>query len=151
MLPLGLLNAAKNSPILVELKNGETYNGQLVTCDPFMNIILKEVVCTSPEGDRFWRLDSAYVRGSVIKYLRLADEIMEKAQEERNRQGHRGGRGGGGGRAMRSVYQDLMYALGNFRGGRGGGGGYSRGGSGGGGRGGFRGGRGGGGAGAGAA
>lgn len=32
---------------LVELKNGETYNGHLVSCDTWMNIHLREVICTS--------------------------------------------------------------------------------------------------------
>ena len=40
-------------PQLVELKNGETFNGHLVNCDNFMNITLREVYQTSPEGDRF--------------------------------------------------------------------------------------------------
>ncbi|KAJ4531370.1 RNA processing protein [Exophiala dermatitidis] len=50
--------------MLVELKNGETLNGHLVNCDTWMNLTLKEVVQTSPEGDRFWRLPEAYVRGN---------------------------------------------------------------------------------------
>ncbi|KAJ7383017.1 hypothetical protein OS493_031187 [Desmophyllum pertusum] len=33
--------------VLVELKNGETYNGHLVSCDNWMNINLREVICTS--------------------------------------------------------------------------------------------------------
>lgn len=36
--------------MLVELKNGETLNGHLVTCDTWMNLTLKEVVQTSPVG-----------------------------------------------------------------------------------------------------
>ena len=32
---------------LVELKNGETYNGHMVLCDTWMNIHLREVICTS--------------------------------------------------------------------------------------------------------
>ena len=32
---------------LVELKNGETYNGHLVACDNLMNIHLREVTLTS--------------------------------------------------------------------------------------------------------
>ncbi len=32
---------------LVELKNGETYNGHLVLCDTWMNMHLREVICTS--------------------------------------------------------------------------------------------------------
>lgn len=32
---------------LVELKNGETFNGHLFNCDSWMNIHLKKVICTS--------------------------------------------------------------------------------------------------------
>ncbi|KAL3955337.1 hypothetical protein ACCO45_010900 [Purpureocillium lilacinum] len=71
MLPLGLLNAAQGHPMLVELKNGETLNGHLVQCDTWMNLTLKEVVQTSPEGDKFVRLKEAYVKGNNIKYLRV--------------------------------------------------------------------------------
>jgi small nuclear ribonucleoprotein (snRNP)-like protein len=34
-------------PQLVELKNGETYNGHMVQCDSWMNVHLREVICTS--------------------------------------------------------------------------------------------------------
>ncbi|CAF9929485.1 MAG: RNA processing protein [Alectoria fallacina] len=64
MLPLGLLNAAQGHPMLVELKNGETLNGHLISCDTWMNLTLKEVVQTSPEGDKFFRLPEVYVRGN---------------------------------------------------------------------------------------
>ncbi|KAJ5569543.1 Ribonucleoprotein LSM domain eukaryotic/archaea-type [Penicillium hispanicum] len=50
--------------MLVELKNGETLNGHLVTCDNWMNLILREVVQTSPEGDKFFRLPEVYIRGN---------------------------------------------------------------------------------------
>ena len=46
-LPLSLLRAGKDNPMLVELKNGETYNGILVNCDIWMNLSLRDVVCTS--------------------------------------------------------------------------------------------------------
>lgn len=52
--------------MLVELKNGETLNGHLVNCDTWMNLTLKEVVQTSPEGDRFFRLAEVYVRGNNV-------------------------------------------------------------------------------------
>ena len=32
---------------LIELKNGDTYNGHMVNCDAWMNINLREVICTS--------------------------------------------------------------------------------------------------------
>ena len=65
-LPLGLLNAAQGSPMLVELKNGETLNGHLTNCDTWMNLTLKEVVQTSPEGDKFFHLAEVYVRGNNV-------------------------------------------------------------------------------------
>merc|ERR1712178_10277 len=98
MLPLSLLKAAQNSPMLVELKNGETYNGILVSCDNWMNISLKEVICTSRDGQDFHRMHEAYIRGSIIKYLRIPDEVVaaRRAAANKNRGdgGHRGGRGG---------------------------------------------------------
>ncbi|CRG88975.1 hypothetical protein PISL3812_06010 [Talaromyces islandicus] len=98
MLPLGLLTAAQGHPMLVELKNGETLNGHLVNCDNWMNLTLKEVVQTSPEGDRFYRLPEVYVRGNNIKYLRVPEEIIDivKEQQQHNQGSHRGGRGGRG-------------------------------------------------------
>jgi len=62
--------------MLVELKNGETYNGHLVNCDTWMNIHLREVICTSKDGDRFWRMPECYIRGNTIKYLRVPDEVI---------------------------------------------------------------------------
>ena len=56
--------------MLVELKNGETLNGHLVNCDTWMNLTLKEVVQTSPEGDRFFRLAEVYVRGNNVRHSR---------------------------------------------------------------------------------
>ena len=52
---------------LVELKNGETLNGHLVNCDNFMNITLREVYQTNPDGDRFWKLKECYIRGSTVR------------------------------------------------------------------------------------
>jgi len=95
MLPLGLLNAAQGHPMLVELKNGETLNGHLVNCDTYMNLTLKEVVQTSPEGDKFFRLPECYVRGNNIKYLRVPDEIVDLVKDQQQaQQAQRGGRGG---------------------------------------------------------
>ncbi|KAL8672545.1 MAG: hypothetical protein Q9168_003012 [Polycauliona sp. 1 TL-2023] len=53
-------------PMLVELKNGETLNGHLVNCDTWMNLTLKEVVQTNPEGTAFFRLPEVYVRGNNV-------------------------------------------------------------------------------------
>jgi len=119
VLPLTLLRTAQNHPMLVELKNGETYNGHLVNCDAWMNIHLRDVICTSRDGDKFWKIPEVYVRGSTIKYLRIPDEVLDNVREEvqqkqrarqqeakqqrggkaqRGGSSQRGGRGGGGNR-----------------------------------------------------
>ncbi|CAM6104136.1 unnamed protein product [Calypogeia fissa] len=102
MLPLSLLKTAQGHPMLVELKNGETYNGHLVNCDTWMNIHLREVICTSKDGDRFWRMPECYIRGNTIKYLRVPDEVIDKVQEETHKRSDRrpatGSRGRGRGR-----------------------------------------------------
>merc|ERR1712080_362788 len=115
MLPLSLLSAAKNSPMLVELKNGETYNGILVSSDNWMNISLKDVICTSRDGTIFHEMAEAYIRGCIIKYLRIPDDVIKNVREEivaarraaanKNRQenskGQRGGRAHRGGRGYK--------------------------------------------------
>jgi U6 snRNA-associated Sm-like protein LSm4 len=55
------------TPQLVELKNGETFNGHLVNCDNFMNITLREVYQTNTDGDKFWKLKECYIRGSTVR------------------------------------------------------------------------------------
>jgi U6 snRNA-associated Sm-like protein LSm4 len=82
MLPLTLLKTAENHPMLIELKNGDTYNGRLVSCNMFMNICLRDVICTSRDGDRFWKIPECYIRGNSIKYLRIPDEVLDLVSEE---------------------------------------------------------------------
>lgn len=105
MLPLSLLKTAQSHPMLVELKNGETYNGHLVSCDSWMNINLRDVICTSKDGDRFWRMPECYIRGSTIKYLRIPDEVIDMVKEDaqakaRNRTEMSKSRSGGGGQGI---------------------------------------------------
>ena len=75
MLPLSLLRAAVGHPMFVELKNGETYNGHLVNSDAWMNMNIRDVICTSRDGDRFWQMTECYIRGNTIKYLRVPEEV----------------------------------------------------------------------------
>ena len=97
MLPLNLLNACVDQPISIELKNGDTYNGDLVSCDHFMNLNLKNVVCTSRDGDKFVEVAKCYVRGNTIKYLRILESLIDKVEaQEKKRNASRGGRGSRG-------------------------------------------------------
>ncbi|CAH1286488.1 unnamed protein product [Diabrotica balteata] len=125
MLPLSLLRTAQNHPMLVELKNGETYNGHLVSCDNWMNINLREVICTSRDGDKFWRMPECYIRGSTIKYLRIPDEVIDMVKEEavvknKGRNDMKGGRGGQNQRNRPASRGNFGGARGNKQGGQGG-------------------------------
>ncbi|OCF56617.1 U6 snRNA-associated Sm-like protein LSm4 [Kwoniella mangroviensis CBS 10435] len=101
-LPLSLLTAAQGKPMLVELKNGVTFNGHLVECDNFMNVTLREVYQTSADGERFWKMKEMFIKGNIIKYFRIGDSILDTAMEEQEKQraanrqrgNNRGGRGG---------------------------------------------------------
>jgi small nuclear ribonucleoprotein (snRNP)-like protein len=61
---------------MVELKNGESFNGHLIDCDTFMNITLREVYQTSAESDRFWKLKEVYIRGSTVCRFALSISII---------------------------------------------------------------------------
>ncbi|KXZ42154.1 hypothetical protein GPECTOR_194g322 [Gonium pectorale] len=74
MLPLSLLKTAQRHAVLVELKNGETYNGYLQQCDTWMNLHLSEVICTSKDGQRFFKMPEVYIRGNTIKYISVPEE-----------------------------------------------------------------------------
>eukprot|EP00416_Gambierdiscus_australes_P044700 CAMPEP_0171117144 /NCGR_PEP_ID=MMETSP0766_2-20121228/91793_1 /TAXON_ID=439317 /ORGANISM="Gambierdiscus australes, Strain CAWD 149" /LENGTH=162 /DNA_ID=CAMNT_0011579635 /DNA_START=71 /DNA_END=557 /DNA_ORIENTATION=- len=82
VLPMALLRTAQNQPMMVELKNGETYSGVLASCDGFMNLHMRDIVCTSRDGERFWKIPECYVRGNSIKYLRLPDEVIDMVKDE---------------------------------------------------------------------
>lgn len=70
---------------LVELKNGEAYNGRMEACDTWMNMHLHEVICTAKDGEKFWRMKEVYIRGNTIKYVRVPDDTLGKAVEEKTR------------------------------------------------------------------
>ena len=100
MFPLSLLFSTQGQEILVELRNGDTYNGKLTSCDTYMNLNLEGVYRTSKDGDRFWEIPEVYIRGTSIKYLRIPDEVIDNINEEKVNQEiaqQRGYRGGGGG------------------------------------------------------
>lgn len=54
-----------------------------------MNISLREVICTSRDGDKFWRMPECYIRGSTIKYLRIPDEVIDMVKEDPSSKGQR--------------------------------------------------------------
>lgn len=68
---------------MVELKSGETLNGHLINCDTWMNLTLRDVIQTSADGQKFLKLPMVYVRGNIIKYLRVPEQLLDHIKEER--------------------------------------------------------------------
>ena len=54
--------------MMVDCKNGESYDGKLLACDTFMNLKLAEVTITSAHGV-FSRCDELFIRGNNIKTI----------------------------------------------------------------------------------
>jgi U6 snRNA-associated Sm-like protein LSm4 len=60
---------------------------------------LRGVICTSRDGDRFWKLAEVTIRGNNIKYLRIPEEVIDMVPVEEETSGSKGKGGGyGGGR-----------------------------------------------------
>ncbi|KAI8905022.1 U6 snRNA-associated Sm-like protein, partial [Gorgonomyces haynaldii] len=86
MLPLSLLNTAVGHPIVVELKNATTYNGHLVSCDSWMNIVLSQVIMTVvSDKPRFYKIDEIYIKGNHIKHLRIPDHVVDLVRKDQGR------------------------------------------------------------------
>lgn len=82
MLPLYLLTNAKGQKMIIELKSGETIEGELTNVDNWMNLTLTNVVqiCNNEKLE----LPEIYLRGSFVKYIKLQDDIIEKVKHQIN-------------------------------------------------------------------
>ena len=66
--------------MMVDTKNGESYDGILEGCDHFMNLKLSEVIITSANGD-FSKAKELFVRGNSIKTIQFDKEVLERHQD----------------------------------------------------------------------
>lgn len=110
---------ATNQPITVELKNGNSVNGQLLSCSPLMNISLKNIKLVQPHQDP-QILQFISIRGNQIRQIILPDDLnidnllansVVKIK----------GLGAGPGNKDLAGGNDRKPTRGGFRGGRGGG------------------------------
>jgi len=66
--PLDILNAALNTPVIVRLKGGREFRGELQGYDPHMNLVLdkaEELV----NGEVTKKMGTIVVRGDTIVYV----------------------------------------------------------------------------------
>mmetsp|Transcript_24474 Transcript_24474/g.56369 ORF Transcript_24474/g.56369 Transcript_24474/m.56369 type:complete len:239 (+) Transcript_24474:66-782(+) len=83
VLPQGVLRSAVRGPVLVELKNGDSYSGTLAAVDNLMNIRLEDAILTPQSEHKFEQLAECTIRGQFVKFVRFPDDIIERmmAQE----------------------------------------------------------------------
>jgi small nuclear ribonucleoprotein len=63
--PLDALNAARNKPVLVDLKNGARYVGKLKAFDIHINVVLEEAE-EHQNGEVKRKLGTVFIRGDTI-------------------------------------------------------------------------------------
>lgn len=68
------LPSATNHSITVELKNGTSVNGQLLSCTPLMNVSLKNIKLIQPHQDP-QLMQFMNIRGNQIRQILLPDEL----------------------------------------------------------------------------
>ncbi|MFC2136099.1 LSM domain-containing protein [Bacteroidota bacterium] len=66
--PLDALNKARNSKVIVELKNGKKFVGKLIAFDIHINTVLDD--CEEYEGDTLKRkIGTVFIRGDTITII----------------------------------------------------------------------------------
>ena len=44
----------------------------MIACDNFMNITLRDVILTAPDGDKFYQMKEVYLKGNVVSIFSLS-------------------------------------------------------------------------------
>ena len=57
--------------ILVECKEGFTYNGKLAKFDSQLNIFMENSILTFENGTFFKEIKYLFIKGNMIKYIRI--------------------------------------------------------------------------------
>lgn len=70
--PLRLLNKALHNQILVKLKDGHEYIGNLMKFDQTMNLILIDAVEAVDDGNPVAKYGKILVRGNNILYIKTS-------------------------------------------------------------------------------
>lgn len=73
--PLEILQRSINSEIVIRLKDGTEYNGELIECDNYMNMILAKAI-ELQNGQQVARYGEIFIRGNNILYIKPANAIL---------------------------------------------------------------------------
>lgn len=73
--PLEILQRSIDSEIIIRLKDGTEYVGQLVETDSYMNMILADAK-EMHEGELVARFGEIFIRGNNILYIKPNNAIL---------------------------------------------------------------------------
>lgn len=68
------LPSATNQPVTVELKNGNSVNGQVLSCSPLMNLSMKNIKLIQQHQDP-QLMQFMNIRGNQIRQILLPDDL----------------------------------------------------------------------------
>lgn len=68
------LPSATNQPVTVELKNGNSVNGQVLSCSPLMNLSMKNIKLIQQHQDP-QLMQFMNIRGNQIRQIILPDDL----------------------------------------------------------------------------
>ncbi|EGV62473.1 Sm snRNP core protein Smd1 [Yamadazyma tenuis] len=68
------LPGSTSHPVTVELKNGNSVNGQVLSCSPTMNLALKNIKLIQPHQDAQF-LNYMNIRGNQIRQVLLPEDL----------------------------------------------------------------------------
>jgi len=66
--PLDILNESLNEPVIVKLKDGRTFRGELMGYDIHMNLVLDDTEYIE-DGEAAQKLGTVVVRGDNVVYI----------------------------------------------------------------------------------
>ena len=67
---------------LIELHNGETINGFLHNIDKHMNVLMRESVLTTEDGQKFKQIRESWIRGNNIKGFRVSQKTLNQTPDD---------------------------------------------------------------------
>jgi small nuclear ribonucleoprotein D3 len=88
-IPSVLFREGEGLVLTVETKSGHVFRGTVVSTEDSMNVSMKDVMCTDPEGTRS-HADRLYLRGNTIVYAIFPDILHNAPFFERVAKAARG-------------------------------------------------------------
>jgi len=107
-IPVKLLHESLGHTITVELKGGSSYRGVLLEPEDSLNVSMKEVQVTHPDG-KIVKMDSVYIRGSMIRFIVVPEMLGQAPMFQRVGANAMKGRGIGSARGRATVLRGKFH------------------------------------------